>query len=766
MVSVTREADDLGGLSLVKEDSDMKRKIEDPIFRLSLLRWLLVWGYALSVVCLGLPAPYAQEVGPQKRPKIGLALSGGGARGFAHIGVLQWFEEHRIPVDYIAGTSMGGLVGGLYAIGKSPAELRELVTGLDWDVLLRGYPSFQQLSYRRKEDRLYLPGALTLGLRHGARLPAGINAGMEIGLVFDRLALPYDAVGSFDRLPIPFRCVATDLVAAEPVVLKEGSLSRSLRATMSIPGMFTPVEIGGKILADGGVLNNVPTDVVKEMGAEVVIAVDIGTPLGDKGSLDHLFGVLGQTNGVATAENIRRNLRLADLLISPDLEKYSLLDFKASAAIADLGYKGAEQKARLLEGLSLSEKEWQQHLARRRGRVLTDVPVPEFVKVEGSPSTAIRGIAKGLAKLEGKPIDPQVLRNELTKVWGAGRYETLNYGWVRENEKTGLLIRAQEKSYGPPFLDLGLLANNTTTDDTEVNLLARLTLQDVGRADAEWRSDFSLGSRILIGTEYFRPLGGSRFFVAPNASYDNLQQNIFVGGDKIAEYKQKTAKGGVDLGYSLSSKSEVRLGTSIGHLNGERTVGDPVLPNVGGTESAATFRWNYFGQNSPQFPTRGLLLRSNVGYFFKSPGVEAGFPQAETRAIYAYRLDEQNILIFSGAGGTTFNKTASPFQKFVLGGLFRLSGYGRGEFRGDHYLFGELGYLRRLYRLPSFLGGSLYASGWYDGGSAFDDLDSASYHMSGTGGLLVETKLGPVFVGGSWAEGGRGKFYLALGRIF
>ena len=213
---------------------------------------------------------------------------------------------------------------------------------------------------------------------------------MEIGLLFDRLALPYDNVGSFDQLPIPFRCVATDLVAAEPVILKDGSLSRSLRATMSIPAMFTPVEIDGKILADGGVLNNVPTDIVKEMGADVVIAVDIGTPLGDKESLNNLFGVLSQTSGVAAMESIRRNLRLADLLISPDLEKYTLVDFNASAAIADLGYKGAEQKARLLQIFSLSEAEWQQHVARRRARVLTEVPVPAFVKIEGSESKGTR----------------------------------------------------------------------------------------------------------------------------------------------------------------------------------------------------------------------------------------------------------------------------------------------------------------------------------------------------------------------------------------
>lgn len=732
----------------------------------SLTRWLLIWACVLGILSQALTSIHGQEAAPKKRPKIGLALSGGGARGFAHIGVLQWFEEHRIPVDYIAGTSMGGLVGGMYAIGKSPSELRELIGGLDWDTLLRGYPTFRQLSYRRKEDDLYHPGAITLGLRRGVSLPPGINAGMEVGLVFDRLTLAYDNIGSFDKLPIPFRCVATDLVAAEPVVLKEGSLSRSLRATMSIPGMFTPVEIDGKTLADGAVLNNVPTDVVKQMGADVVIAVDIGTPLGDKESLNTLFGVLSQTSGVASMESVRRNLRLADLLISPDLEKYTLLDFNASTAIADLGYKGAEQKALLLQNFSLSESEWQQHLAQRRARVLTEIPTPAFVKIEGVESNATRAITEGLAKLEGKPIDPQVLEKELTKVWGTGRFQTLNYSWIRENGKTGLLIRAQEKTNGPPFLNLGLVVNNASTDDTQVNLIGRLTFYDIGRANAEWRTDFSLGSRLLIGTEYFRPLGESGFFVAPNASFDRAQQNLFVGGEKIAEYKQRTAKVGVDLGYEFNAKSQMRLGYSIGHLEGVRTVGDPILPDVSGTQSVATFRWNYFGQNSPQFPTRGLLVQSNVGYFFKSPGADTGFPQAEARAIYAHRLNEQNILIFSGAGGTTFTKTASPFQKFALGGLFNLGGYGRGEFRGDHYLFGELGYLRRLSRLPSFLGGSVFAGGWYDGGSAFDDFHIAKYNMSGTGGLLVETRLGPIFIGGSWAEGGRGKFYFALGRIF
>ena len=390
----------------------------------SRLARLVVIIFVLSLVAAVIPQVTAQQT-PQtatgrRRPTIGLALSGGGARGFAHVGVLEWFEQHRIPVDYIAGTSMGGLVGAMYAIGKSPSELRQLVTSLDWDLLLRGYPSFQQLSYRRKEDRLNIPGPITIGLKNGAHLPAGMNAGMEVGLVFDRYAMPYDLVHDFNDLPIPFRCVATDLVSGEPVVLKDGSLSRSLRATMSIPGLFTPVQLNGKTLADGAVLNNVPTDVVKAMGADIVIAVDIGTPLGDKESINGLFAVLSQTSSVATIENVRRNIRLADLLISPDLEKYSLLDFAASNAIADLGFKGAEQKTMSLDKFSLSESEWQQHLAARRAKVRTELPTPSFVRVEGADSKTAGEITETLSSINGKPIDHKELEDNLRMVWGSG----------------------------------------------------------------------------------------------------------------------------------------------------------------------------------------------------------------------------------------------------------------------------------------------------------------------------------------------------------
>ena len=239
----------------------------------------------------------------------------------------------------------------------------------------------------------------------------------------------------------------------------------------------------------------------------------------------------------------------------------------------------------------------------------------------------------------------------ITSEWsgGAGRLETLDYEWVKEGGKDGLLIHTTEKTYGPPFLDIGLVVNNSATDDTEVNLLGRLTFFDFGRSNAEWRTNFSLGTRLGINTEYFRPIGDTRFFVAPNATYDTQQRDLFSAGNKIAEYKLRTLKAGLDLGYSLNARSQMRLGYSIGRARADRVVGDPIFPDLSGTQSVMTFGWNYLGQNSPQFPTRGLFVRSQANYYFKSPGATSGFPQAELRANYGYRLTENNFLVMVGA---------------------------------------------------------------------------------------------------------------------
>ncbi len=710
---------------------------------------------------------------PKKRPKIGLVLSGGGARGFAHVGVIRVLEENHIPVDYVAGASMGALVGALYATGRTPDEMERLIETLDWDNLLRGKTAFGALSYRRKEDRRNLPGAITLGGKGGRlNLPGSLNPGHEIGLVLDRLMLSYGDKTDFDDLPIPFRAAATDLVNAETVVLKDGSLAQSLRATMAIPGVFAPVELNGKILADGGILNNIPTDVAKEMGADIIIVVNIETQLGDRAALQDLVGILGQTFYVATIENSRRSLRQADFIIAPDLENYTTFDFTAGKKIVELGYQGAESKISLLKSLALDDAEWRQYLASRRAKIRPDVQaVPEFLAVEGTDDAGAKSkIERELGgRYENQPLDKEGLEKDLTRLTGTERFDNLGYGTTRRNNQTGLSIRVYdpiERTGRTTVLQVGVDVNNAETDDVNFNARARLTLFDVGGEGNEWRNDFSIGSRTLLASEFYRPFGRSKFFLAPNAFYEDRKVNFYENGDRLAEYSFRTAQAGIDVGYAVNRNSELRLGYSIGHLKSARRIGSLLLSDLSGRVSFASLRWNYDTRNNAQIPKRGIETRNSLNYYFDSPGASGSFAQAESR-INAFRPFREKTIVFGfGGGGTTFGKTAPLFQQFTIGGLFNVGGYGTGEFRGGNYLNGGFGVLRETFAAPPYIGGKLYLGGWYEAGSAFESINTAKYRQSVTGGALLETRIGPIFVGGSFAEGGRRKIYFSLGRFF
>ncbi|HKE56563.1 MAG TPA: patatin-like phospholipase family protein, partial [Pyrinomonadaceae bacterium] len=449
-----------------------------------MIRRLSVWLMPLCLLAsVSAQTPPAGQTAALKnsatiaRPKIGLVLSGGGARGWAHVGVLRWFEEHHIPVDYVAGTSMGGLVGAMYAMGSSPNEIREIGSELDWDKALSGPPSFAELSYRRKEDQRMYPSDIELGAgRDGIRLPSGVNPGHNIGLIFDRLTLPYATLRDFDELPIPFRCVATDMLDAREVVFKSGPLAKALRATMSIPGVFTPVEIDDKILADGGLLNNIPTDVAKEMGADVIIAVNVGTPLGTREDIQSLGGMLSQIIGVATIESDRRHLQLANLVITPDLGKYTLLDFKAVNAISDLGYEAAKQNGQALEQYALNDADWQSYLAAREAKRRSTIPTPTALNVGGTNEQNARSISQTLSPNLGQPIDPARLGTQLSEIRGGGRYSSLNYTVEKNLEQNRLLIHVRDKGYGPVLVLPIVQLRSSNISDVKFSLGGRFTM--------------------------------------------------------------------------------------------------------------------------------------------------------------------------------------------------------------------------------------------------------------------------------------------------
>src|SRR5713226_5893037 len=368
----------------------------------------------------GEPRPAAK-----RRLKIGVALEGGGALGLAHIGVLQWFEEQHVPVDYIAGTSMGGLVGGFYAAGVSPEEMKSLIESLDWEEILRDRTPYEDLSFLRKQDQRAYPNSLVLGLRKGLYLPAGLNAGHQIGLLIDRETLPYFGLSSFDALPIPFRSVATDLVSGKQFVFKDGSLAKALRATMSIPGAFTPVHDGQRVYVDGGLVNNLPTDVVRQMGADIVIAVHLERQPAEAGDIQSLVSVLEQSVRVVVSESEVRGLANADAVVSVPLGHFLTRDFTKNVSIMEAGYEAAKGKSKLLAGFALEDAAWNEYVHERDSRKQATTPVPQLIEVQGTSAPAQEDIRRYLKKFIGKPLNADQLDPALTQLTGSGRYDKI-----------------------------------------------------------------------------------------------------------------------------------------------------------------------------------------------------------------------------------------------------------------------------------------------------------------------------------------------------
>ena len=525
-------------------------------------------------------AAHAQQ--PASRPRVGLALGGGAARGLAHVGVLEWLEEHRIPVDAVAGTSIGGLVAGGYATGRSAAELRAMVAGFDWNRVFRGDVEYSLKSFRRKRDRRGYPVRIEFGLRGGFRMAPSLDPGHEVELLLSRVALPYAVPLEFDDLPIPFRAVATDLEAAEVAELERGSLAQALRATMAIPGVFRPVERDGLLLADGAMLNNVPADVVSRMGVDVVIAVDVSEPLVTREDLQSLFKVASQALGVMMAERTRAVLkRHADHVITPELDDVSADDWREFEAVRALGYEAAEAAGDALAHLALSPPEWERHVEARQARRVPSLVEPQFLKVKGVDRRAADDIGQAVEPVLGAALDPNELELRLTRLAGRGRYGSLGYDLLQDGERTGIGVRARDKPHGPPFLNLAIGLENRAAG-LEVSVGTRLTFLDAGTRDAELRFDLALGPDAGARVDYYLPFGRSRLFFGPRAEIHSRRQRVSVEGDPTAGYRTRQALAGVDLGVAFGPRSELRVGYEAGGLDARVQRGAHLLPDVKG----------------------------------------------------------------------------------------------------------------------------------------------------------------------------------------
>lgn len=700
------------------------------------------------------------------RPVIGIALSGGGALGLAHIGVLKWMEENHIPIDRIAGTSMGGIVGAIFATGMSAKEMETFADNVDWTTALLAEPSYQQLSYRRKQDRRAYEVSSSLGLRHGLNGPNGFNPGQGVGLLLDRIAFPYSNIPRFDDLPTPFRCVATDMVDGTEVVLKDGSLAQSLRATMAIPGVFTPVEMNGRVLADGGLVDNLPTDVAREMKADVVIGIDLATPLGGGEQLQTLSGVLSRAISVVILANERRSMKLADLVVTLNLGQYSIDDYSEAEKIIQLGYDGAAQRADDLRRYAVSDAEWRQYLAQREARKLTPQKVAETVEVTGVSGDEQRRLESRLKQFAGRPIDFHALDKRLNSIAGQGMFDRLGYEGFVQNGVPGLRIVAHEKSYGPPFVDLAMNVDGSGVAAFDFSAGARITFMDVEHHGGEWRNDLMLGSSNLAASEFYQPLGDTHLFVAPYAFASKYARNSFEGTTRVAVFGDERAGGGFDIGYDFSRSSELRWGYEIYSGKLDPLIGSAGLPIVSGSTGEFRVRHVYDGQDRPTVPSRGVRVETTLSRVLQSPGLLNPITQLEVRTSTFVPVSDKTSLFFNASGGSTFHGTAGPFQVFYLGGPFHLGAYLPQEFMGNHYGYASIGFRRDLYHLPQLLGDKIYWGGWYEAGSAFNDPSSVEVRGSLNVGIIADTIVGPVALAGSVSPTGQSRVNFLIGRLF
>jgi NTE family protein len=704
--------------------------------------------------------------GAEPRPRIGLVLEGGGALGFAHIAVLEWLEQHHIPIDYIAGTSMGGLVGGMYATGKSPAEIKQIVDSIDWNATIDGQTKFQDLAYRRKEDRVAYPTRFEFGLRDGLSLPSGLNAGQAVGLVFDHALLPYSGLSSFDNLPIPFRCVATDLMTGQAKVFDRGSLSLALRATMSIPGLFSPVNIDGHIYSDGAAVDNLPVDIARKMGADIVIAVHLDLGPQNRKSLESLLGVVARNVAIMVAANELRSMKLADMLLNVDMSNFTSLEFNRRNEIIPYGTRAAEAKKAMLTRLSIGDDEWNRYLDARASRIKTATPPPQFIAVDGTSPEKKEVIASRLSSFLDKPIDQPKLETVLTQLSGWGYFSRLSYSLTKKDQQTGLHIRAEEKTYGPPFLNLGVTIDGTDINNIGFGMAGRITFLNVGNLRSEWRTDAFFGTNNGITSEYYRAFSdSSKWFVAPRAYLTRTEFNIYNDRDRIAQYFQLRKGGGIDFGYALSPRAEIRVGQDIARYSMYLKLGLPIVDNAAAAVAISSARFQYLGQDDAVIPRSGLIHQSTFQWY--SARVDGGaYPSLQTRTSIFRRTSARGSVFGTAAGGTTFGATGLDLQSFSLGGPLQLGAYGRNELLGNQYFLLQAGYLHELFRLSPLTGSTFYAAALYEVGKVYGDPLLPKLPNDFSFALIGKTAIGPVFVGGSVGDSGHRKWWFGVGRIF
>jgi NTE family protein len=727
--------------------------------------------------CLGLSSAQAEPA----RPRIGLVLSGGGARGAAHIGVLKVLEENHVPVDAIAGTSMGAVVGGLYASGLSAADIERVMTSVDWQDAFRDSPPRSSLNFRRKlEDQTYLV-KFPLGLQGGEfRLPRGLVQGQKLTQILRGLTLPVAQIEKFDDLAIPFRAIATDIVTGDRVVLDHGDLTTAMRASLSAPGVFSPVDSDGRMLVDGGLSSNLPVDVAREMGVDILIVVDCGFPLLERGKLNSVATVSNQMLAILIRHNTaeqRKTLKNSDVLIDPALGDFPSLDFSQHAKAMRIGEEAARGQSQRLAALSVPPEEFQR-IVDARGARRSGLPKIDFLRVESGSERYASAIEALFSDQVGKPVNPAKLDRRVGELYGQGNLEILDYRLVQSDPEKGdppgygLSLNTRRNSWGPNYLRFGLQLQSDFNGNSSFNAAARSTMAEITKYGGEWVVDLQLGETPRVATELYLPAGyRSRWFVMPHAQFEiRTVPLISDAGNILAEYRVRSTDFGLDLGRELGNYGEIRVGAGRTVGSTHVRVGDPLLPPADFDTHDIFSEFRYDTLDNVNFPRHGASFQ--LGWRNeRESGSDA--EQADLLVfdqLYAHSWGRNTAILWTSGGTRLDNEVDQVRSYFTLGGFLNMSGITPESLVGPQYAIARGIYYRQVGRGgQGFLNVPVYIGSSIEVGNVWNTRRDISIDSARTNGSLfigLDTLLGPVYLATGFDEGGGSAYYLFLGRTF
>ena len=742
---------------------------------------LLLLAGLLWIGAVGGPVAAHAQADPaaQQRPRIGLVLSGGGARGLAHVGVLKVLERERIPVDVVVGTSMGAIIGGLYASGMRAGELEAELTKLNWDSVFAVRVDRQQLSQRRKEEDFDISPVIEIGLHEGElRVPLGALSGRGLETLLRRFTLPVRNIIDFDKLPIPFRALATDMESGQTVVLSFGDLALALRSSMSVPGVFAPTDVDGRILGDGGLVNNLPVDVARAMGVDVVIAVNVGTPLAGRDTLGSAAGLTSQMINILTEQNVQRSLASLtpqDVLLVPALGELSSGDFNKTRELIHRGEAGAEGVLARLQALAATPEAYAQWRAGQARPAPPDTTLA-FVHFEGTTVTNPKRFEAQLESTVGKPFDPAAAARDARLLAASGDYMRSDYQLVSTPEGDGIVFDLEDKSWGPHYLRIGLDMNTDFAGRSAFNVKLSHNRHWLTENGTEWRNLFQIGEVPRWFSEIYHPLNwtsglGNDWFLAGYGDIERREVSVYNpdSGAERGRFNRRAARFGIDLGQPWGRLGEVRIGVTHVVLAGEPEIlssdytgprGNLSVRETGLRLGAVVDQLDY-----ANFPQHGYRVDGEAVAGRRAGAERTGFTRYEAQftSVATWR---QHTLNAYGRWQYSGEASVAGVGRYSLGGFQQLSGYKPGQITGNYLAFGRLIYYKRLENSPVltrglFVGASLEAgNAWNERGDAkLSDLRSGMSLFLG-----ADTGIGPMYLGVTYAPRGATGLYLVVGR--